>query len=185
MDSFWTRPFCLLLSYEWVWIIEADTSLIYIYIAYIVNLLYSMFLKNETWILIFFARVLRKGLKLTRVALLNSQGWLCSPDPGLAQPSSQVPGLHTCTSMPGSVCSYVETLSQWFPLLSPALMEAFPYPAISPHVSKMTSTNDSNDPRKETPVPFIETRGHDFCFLLVSIPQYLQALILVDTLHDS
>lgn len=55
----------------------------------------------------FFVRVLRKGLKLTRVALLNSQGWLCSPDPGLAQPSSQVPGLHTCTSMPGSVCSYV------------------------------------------------------------------------------
>lgn len=53
--------------------------------------------------------------------------------------------------------------------LSPALMEAFPYPAISPHFSKMTCTNDSNDARKETPVPFIETQGHNSGFLLVSI----------------
>lgn len=62
----------------------------------------------------FFVHVLRKCLKLTRVALLH---------PGLAQPSSQVLGLHTCTSMPGSVCSYVETLSQCFPLFP-----ASPYP---------------------------------------------------------
>lgn len=71
----------------------------------------------------FFCSCFEKGLKLTSVALLYSQGWLCSSDPGLAQPSSQVLGLYACTPVPGSVCSYVETLSQWF-----LLFPAFPYP---------------------------------------------------------
>lgn len=153
------------------------------------NLLYSIFLKNETWILIFFVHVLRK--------VSSWPAWpCCIAKDGFAVPIlvllSLLPRCRGYTRVPLCLDQCVLTwrlchngFSYFQPPLIPSVNGGFPLPCHFPSFLLKDMYKWLKWRQEGNPCTFHGDTGARFWFSSSEHLQYLQALILVDALHDS